>query len=381
MLSSENYAKFRDAISRLIREDRAHLEELRRDVQVLKNQVRAIKPRQSTAISLVATDGGNNQLRFDPFFIEILRVVDSSNNEYWIEAVSHLMDIDSLDRRHIDGKGNPLSVLGEMMTFLQVKSLRELSPMIPRNREATLRSTSWIQVYRELIEWSILFSLFKKDYGSDTLIVFDGLLRSKVFSKDLFPKLLKGIEKRIQDQEKNRRKVYLVGIAKHSKVLDRYHLALALEGVLQREEPLYVEVPRELEQKSYIWSEYARGDDVVGQNQEVNKFVGGKMFLVKFGRQKYSPVWPVDVFQNQAERANEVFGLLLNDALNGFPIPYYPLCLQRAHEHAALVEFDLTVLQDLILQGIRDDLNLEKARLDEYLLQDRDPSKTRYGKF
>lgn len=65
-----------------------------------------------------------------------------------------------------------------------------------------------------------------------TLIVFDGLLRSKVFSGDLFLKLRKGIDDAIEDQrKKSRRNIYVAGVAKHSKVLERYQLAMFIEGV------------------------------------------------------------------------------------------------------------------------------------------------------
>ena len=37
-------------------------------------------------------------------------------------------------------------------------------------------------------------------------------------------------------------------------------------------------------------------------------------------------------------------------------MPFYPLCLQRAHENAALVDFDFDVIQDLVFDGIRKEL-------------------------
>ena len=123
--------------------------------------------------------------------------------------------------------------------------------MIRPNEEGKPVSPSWVQVYRELVEWAILFAILKKDFGTDTLIVCDGLLRSKVFARDLFPHLLRGIKERINAQwSQNHRQVYLAGVSKHSKVLSRYRLAMALEGVLQTDYPAYVEVPREVEERS-----------------------------------------------------------------------------------------------------------------------------------
>ena len=63
-------------------------------------------------------------------------------------------------------------------------------------------------------------------------------------------------------------------MAKQSKVLTRYRLAMALEDVLRTEYPAYVEIPREIEEKAYLWSEYARGNEVERQEAKINRFVG-----------------------------------------------------------------------------------------------------------
>ena len=225
-----------------------------------------------------------------------------------------------------------------------------------------------------------MFSILKKDFGTDTLIVCDGLLRSKVFAQDLFPRLLQGMRERIDAQmSRTRRKVYLAGVAKHSKVLSRYRLAMALEGVLQTEYPAYAEVPRDVEERAYVWSEFARGDDRAGEGGEINKFVGGKMFLVKFGSHQRDPVWPVDIFVPQSGEAQVILGSMLADAINGFPVANYPRCLQKAHENAALVDFDFDILQDFIYEGVRSSLGRDASTLDAFQLQDPDPSQRRYG--
>ena len=155
--------------------------------------------------------------------------------------------------------------------------------------------------------------------------------------------------------------IYLVGVAKHSKVLARYRLAMSLEHILTATYPSYVEVDREIEEKAYVWSEYARGDDREIASGEVNKFVAGKMFLVKFGKGSRDPIWPIDIFLPQREQAQAILGYLLADAIDGFPVPLYPRCLQKAHENAALVDFDFDILQDEIFAGIRTVLGRERA--------------------
>jgi hypothetical protein len=70
---------------------------------------------------------------------------------------------------------------------------------------------------------------------------------------------------------------------------------------------------------------------------------------------------------------------MLGDALNGFPVPLYPRCLQRAHDNAALVDFDFDILQDQVFEGIRRILGSESHALDTFRLQDTDPAQQRYG--
>lgn len=379
MIDPESHKKLSEEISRRIMEDRGLLDDIRSEIRPLRDQVRRIQPRTATSISLVGTDGGNNKVEYDPFLIQLIRVVDSSNNEYCLEAVSTSSKIRELNTRHLES-GKAVTALGELMEFLGVDSLHKLSPMIKTNEGKDLASPSWVQVYREITEWAILFNIIRtKEFGSDTLVVFDGLLRSKVFAKEYFRDLLKGIQDAIDvHRRKSRRRIYLVGLAKHSKVLSRYRLAMQLENVMNAPYPCYVEIPRDIEGKAYAWQEYARGDDMDFEGSEANKFVGGKMFFVKFGKSSHDPVWPVDIFVPQVTEAQATMGYLLVDAENGFPVPFYPLCLQKAHENAALVDFDFDVLQDEIFDGIRKLLGENSPALDIARFQDTDPAQRRY---
>ncbi|SRR5258708_427856 len=380
MFDPDSHAQLKDEIGRCIEADRLLLDQLREEIRPLRTSTKRILPRATTSISLVGTDGGNNQLQFDPFLVQLIRVVDSSNNEYCLEAITPTADIQKLSARQFKGFGAAATALGAMMAYLDIKTLEKLSPMIPRVESGRPISPSWVQVYRELVEWAVLFSILReKDFGTDTIIICDGLLRSKVFAGDLFTKLLKGIQDAIENHKKKKRNIYLAGVAKHSKVLERYRLAMALEGVMTAEYPCYVELDRKIEEKAYIWSEYARGDDRQIKEGEINKFVGGKMFLVKFGARKRDPVWPVDIFVPQAVDAQVIIGCMLADAINGFPVAHYPRCLQKAHENAALVDFDFDILQDQIIDGIRGILGDDGINLDIFRLQDSDPAQKRYS--
>lgn len=380
MIEPQSHEQLKQEIAARMAEDRVLLDQLRAEIRPLRSASRRIQPRNTTAVSLVGTDGGNNSLQFDPFIVQLIRVVDSSNNEYCLEAITPTTNVSILSAKQFDSSGSPLTALGRLMNYLGVKDLPSLSHMIRPGKTGYPASPSWVQVYRELVEWAILFSIIReKDFGTDTLIIFDGLLRSKVFAGELFSKYLEGITEGIDKQrQKHRRKVFLAGVAKHSKVLTRYRLAMALEQVLTTNYPAYVEIPRDIEQKSYVWKEYARGDDNTSTSAEANKYVGGKLFFVKFGSGPRDPIWPVDIFLPQLPEAQTIIGYMLADAMNGFPVPCYPQCLQKAHENAALVDFDFDILQNQIYSAIRNVLNEEAPLLDAFQLQDADPAQRRY---
>jgi hypothetical protein len=217
----------------------------------------------------------------------------------------------------------------------------------------------------------------KKDYGSDTLIVFDGFLRSKVFKGTLFSRYGQLLAEAIEHQKRSRRNIYIVGVAKRSAVLARYRLALSIKRVLRGQYPCFVRIPRELEQKAYVWSEYARGREDEGEG-EAAKFVNGVMFFVKFGNKSRDAIWPVDIFEPQAGQAQTAFGYLVKDAEEGFPISLYPRSLQRAHEAAALFGLDMDLLQDVVSDGVRNVLGDSSQVIDEFVLEPGEPAQSRY---
>jgi hypothetical protein len=380
MIEPESQQALKAQVLERIVEDRHVLDQLRAEIRPLRAAVRRIQPRSTTAVSLVGTDGGDNRVAFDPFLVELVRIVDSSRNELCLEAVTPTTPMSELSTRHFAADGSPQTVMGRMMAYLGVRTLSQLSYYITEQPDGRARSASWVRTYRELMEWAVLFSLIReREYGSDTIVVFDGLLRTKAFRGDLLGRYLTGLREAIERHARqSRRRIYLAGVAKGSRVLDRYRLAMALESVLATDYPAYVEIPRELEENAYVDAEYARGDDRVEPGGEINRFVGGKMFFVKFGARPRDPIWPVDVFLPQVEDAPTILGCMLADAQNGFPVPLYPRCLQKAHEAAALVDFDFAVLQDQIIGGIREVLGADAPLLDAFRVQERNPAAKRY---
>lgn len=376
------------ALQRAIRErtaaDKKLLDELRAEIRPLAGSVRTIKPRTTTAISLVASDGGNNKLVFDPFYVQLVRVVDSYGKQLCFDSVSPTTDTDLLSRSQFDEHGTPRTALGRLMADLGVKTLNALSHMIPMGdvmREAPHEvSPSWVLVYRDLCEWAVLYErICYHTFATDTLIVRDGLLRSKLFRGELFIDMRRKIEAAINRVQKtDRRKVFLVGVAKHSTVLTKYQLALAIENTMPVGEARYVRVPRSVEAKAYVWPEWARGAESEGSGTEAPKFVGGDMYLVRFGPLSGDPVWAVDIFTPQSKFDAEIFGYLYADSVEGFPVPFYPRCLQKAHEHAQIVDFDLVILQDEIFKAVRGLLPDDKQHVIDGFQFSVDASARRY---
>ena len=371
MIEPKSLDMLRDAVRAAVADENFLLDELRLQIRPLKVLTRRIHPRSATAISLVGTDGGNNQVRYDPFMIQLIRVVDSTQKEYCLEVITPNTPLDELNERHINPLGNGLTPLGRMMEYLGIRKLSELSPVFRKDVDA--RAPSWVQVYREMTEWAVLLDLVRNTtFASDTIILRDGLLRSKMF-RGLFGAYRRGIEEGIVRQyEYNRRRLYIAGIAKRSKVLQTYRLAMALEGVMRSTYPCYAPVDVNIQKRVYKYDEYAGGG---GPGED---FVAGTMFLVKFGSSPHDPIWAIDLLISQADEAALVFGFLLADSVDGFPTPFYPQCMQRAHEHAALVDFDMDILQDQVCDALRSRLGSRGLLVDELALQQSDPAGARY---
>jgi hypothetical protein len=370
-------------LKRLVREatqgDSGLLDDVLREVTSLR-PVTTIQPRNINSISLVASDGGNNRLVFNPFSLQVVRVVDTFDQELFLDVISPSTDTVALGQRHLD-RDTPL---GKLMRALGVSRLADLSPMIPEVQ----KSRSWPLVYRDLCEWAVLYDLIcNQRWGSDTLIIRDGLLRTKIFAGDgtrqeiLFIKLYNLLKEAIERTRRERhRDIFLVGIAKHSRVIERYRLAMAIADVFPSGHPYYVAVPMGLQRKVYdTWPEYVRAPEDEATDVEKPKFNMGAMYLVRFGKMSADPVWTVDLMDFQAPKAQQIFGSLLSDAEQGFPVACYPHCLQEADRHAQVVDLDLAILQHELEEAVREQVSADRRPVfDAQVLSVADPAAVRY---
>jgi hypothetical protein len=355
-----------------IEDQRASLDESRALVRPLKSATRRIQPRGTTSIAIVGADADNSPITFDPFAVHIIRVVDSVKHEYCLEVVTPSSDLDRLMSRHFRPDGSGATPLGRMMVYLGVRTLHDLSSMIAAPPKPL--KPSWLQVYQELHEWAVLFDMLQSGtFATDTLLIRDGWLRTKVFAPHLFEKYRRSLEDAIVTiYRQTKRRVYLAGVLRKSKFLQKYQLAMMLEGVLRTAYPCYVRVPESLQKHFFLWSEIVSGPRSAGGVADAANMVAGEMFFVKFGSRAHDHIWVVDLLSSQADQASTTLAYMLRDAQEGFPQPLFPMSLQLAREHAEITDLDIQFLQDHVSAAIRQMLRDQWPLVDECELLEED---------
>ena len=336
----EQLPELRRKISAQVALDARVLDELTRQARELAPHVRPIRPRTATAVALTAADGGNNSVAFNPFELQVIRVVDSQGKELFLDVVSPSTDIEELGQRHLHQD----TVLGRLMTDLHAARLSDVSSVMTGN------SKRWVETYRDLCEWATLYDLITRhDFAADTLIVRDGLLRTTIFTRDTLARL-GGLMKQAIDQQalRNRRRIWLAGLAKRSKVLDHYRLAMSLAGIFDTGTPCFVPIPHELQESVYqananylreppdepaAAAAAAAAETATRQTQNI-----GAMYFVRFGPHAGDPIWTADLLAWQKADAQAIFGHLQADAAAGFPVPFYPFSLQQADAHSRVAD-------------------------------------------
>jgi hypothetical protein len=201
-------------------------------------------------------------------------------------------------------------------------------------------------------------------WGSDTILVRDGLLRTKSFTREVFPLIDQRLREGVSEHAKRNVKLSLVGVAKQSAVLGRLAVALELEAAFHRNFACYVQVDKDIEEDCYnfdrTWLETFETSEPQDDGTKLYQALG-RMFLAKFGDRPLDPVWPVDIAEWQIGEAPKILGQLTVDAQQGFPIPDYPMCIQRAHDFAKLTGLEVEVLQDLLVQGMCQGLSQDET--------------------
>jgi hypothetical protein len=331
----------------------------------LATNIKPLRTYSVNAVSFVGSDGGDNRLTFNPATIELIRVADSRGVQCALDVIASTADATELNSRGVAGNKEAVPPLERLCNDLGV-SVTGLSYLLGGLGKAG-KSTGAMRCYRDIVEWAVLYDLIcnpSLQWGGDTILVREGLLRTKSFKRSLFPKIDQNIRDGVARHKSKNVQLSLVGVAKQSAVLGRLAVALELEGVFHRNYPCYVQVPREIEADCYnydlTWLDTYESLQAAGAGEKEDGDFNvqqlyqsmGQMFLVKFGDRPLDPVWPVDIASWQIDSTERILGQLTLDAQQGFPIPDFPMCIQRAHEYAKLTGLEIRVLQDALMQGI-----------------------------
>ncbi len=244
-LAQENFDRIRERISDAYCNEDPIFTKFRDYAKNLKQNVKPIRKYSVNAVSFVSADGGDNRIYFNPAVIELVRVVDSRGNQCALDALAGNTKPDAFNLRGLAGNSLTVEPLQKLCNDLGV-SVLGLSYFL-KNIEEPGKSTGAVRVYRDIVEWAVLYDLLTKSWGSDTIIVREGLLRTKSFKRKIFPKIDESIRKLCNEHKKQNVNVSIVGVAKQSAVLSRLAVALELEETMHKNYPCYVKVPREIE--------------------------------------------------------------------------------------------------------------------------------------
>jgi hypothetical protein len=364
-LTEDNLVQIRERVLSAYETEEPVLQRFRAYARHLKDNIKPIRHYSVNAVSFVSADGGDNRIYFNPAVIELVRIVDSRGNQCALDAIAGNAKQDSLNERGEIGSPLVVEPLLKLCSDLGVK-VTELSYLLKGLGEPG-KSTGAVRAYRDIVEWAVLYELLHKEWGSDTIIIREGMLRTKSFKRNIFPLIDQNIRIACQNHKKKNVNVSIVGVAKQNAVLSRLAVAMQLEETFYKPFPCYVEVPPDIEAECYNYDRTWLDTLETSEPNEDGKYLYqsmGKLFLVKFGDQPFDPVWPVDIAEWDYEYAPRIIGQLLNDAQPGFPIPDFPQSIQKAHDFAKISGIEVSVLQDILFNGITQNLSPEeKERL------------------
>jgi hypothetical protein len=364
-LANLDLEELRSKVLAAYRADDPTLRRFREYARRLRADIRPLRTYAVNAVSFVSADGGDNRLRLDPAAVELVRVVDSRGNQCALDAVAGTVTLEELEQRAVSGNPTVVLPLERLCRDLR-KTLGDLSFII-RGLGKTGKSTGALRCYRDIVEWAVLYDLVANpslQWGGDTILIRDGLLRTKSFKREVFPLIDQRVREAVAAHAKRNVAVSLVGVAKQSAVLGRLAVALELEATFHRPFPCYVRVPEDIEKECYnfdrTWLDTYETSEPDDDGRRLYQSLG-RLFLVKFGDRSLDPVWPVDIAEWQVKDAEKILGQLTVDAQQGFPIPDYPMTIQRAHDFAKLTGLEVAILEDLLLEGMSENLSIGEA--------------------
>lgn len=365
-LANFNLDDLREKIRAAYNVDDPILQKFRGYAREIGSKIKPLRSYSVNAVSFVSSDGGDNRLIFNPAIVELVRVVDSRGNQCVLDAVPGSISLNDLENRINPENANLVPQLHRLCQDIGT-NIKGLSYLLGGLGQPG-KSTGAMRCYRDIIEWAVLYDLATNpsiQWGGDTILVRDGLLRTKSFTREVFPAIDQRIRQAVEEHHTKRNvTLSIVGVAKQSAVLGRLAVSLELEGTFHKPYPCYVQVPEEVEKDCYnydlTWFNTYESSETDENGRKLYQSMG-KMFLAKFGDRPFDPVWPVDIAEWQVKNVDKILGQLCVDAQYGFPIPNYPMCIQQAHNFAKLGGLEVEILQDCLIKGMCERLSSDEV--------------------
>lgn len=327
----------KDRLYRAVDQELPLIDELREQVRNLN--VQELGYRQCYAIAPVATDGGENNISFEPVNLEIIRVVDSEGTEHFQDFIPLSSDPSIFKEmfEQVDVLKKFLKELG--VTYNEISYLLPSTKVIEDYEKGIERekidNRDYIKIMRDIAEWAVLLDLSSNPGRTKLLLLRDGLLRTKMLNLQTIEIMKQRFKRSYKENG-----TLLLGVAKSSKVLNYLSLGLALEGTFDLESPCFCEVPEELEKRCYKWE----------RTWMTKQF--GRMHLVKLAQGKGGLVLPIDIPEWLLGQRKEVLEYLAETARSSFPVVGYPHPLIKAHENAVIHGLEMSVFSDLLIKRI-----------------------------
>lgn len=276
-------------------------------------------------IATVATDGGENRLSLEPIRLQVVRVADSLGEIYFEEFIAQSLKPEEIVRFFFQSNER----LQRFVAYLQL-GWQELLP------QSDFQKSHLLSMLRELMEWAALLKLASQSPAK--LLIRDGLLRSVMLTDRVF--------QRIGDKFESLTAKHghlLVGVAKRSRVINYLSVALGLNDSFADGAPVYFQIPPELEREA-----------APAQYRWVGSRAMGWLHVARLDHGDNVPLLPVDIAIWQRDRVDEAMSLLHESGRGSFPTRGYPQALIQAHEHARLGGLEIEMLEEMMLEQVRE---------------------------
>jgi len=284
--------------------------------------------RDCYSLAPVATDGGENNLTFEPLNLEIIRVVDSEG----LERIQKIIPV-TIDPDFFIGMFNEIEILNRFLTRLDVR-YEDVSYFLPieKSNGGKAHFRTIIKNFRDILEWAVLLDMAWDPQKRPTLLLRDGLLRSMSMKDATMQALAESFE---NAYEKNG--TLLVGVAKRAKVLNYYSMSLNLENAFNRNYPCFCELEKDMEEEAYH-----RASAWVGHRSF------GDLYFAKLTENKEGIILPIEIPRWLRDRKKEILEYVAWTSKLSFPTIGYPYPLIKAHENAALTGIEMEYLASLL---------------------------------